>query len=84
MPISEIIVAAGSLTALAEACGCSPANISQLKRRRSFLPPRFVIAVEDITGIPRTRLRPDIYPVDQPSISHSKRPLRAARLSETT
>jgi DNA-binding transcriptional regulator YdaS (Cro superfamily) len=62
MPLRRIVDEAGSLKRLAEICGCSVANISQLLRRGSDLPPRFVIPVETALGLLRSEIRPDIYP----------------------
>jgi DNA-binding transcriptional regulator YdaS (Cro superfamily) len=54
--------AAGSQSALAKVCGCTPANISQLICGRKVLPARFVLNVEAATGVSRHDLRPDLYP----------------------
>jgi DNA-binding transcriptional regulator YdaS (Cro superfamily) len=53
---------AGSWAALAAICGCTPGNVSQLKKKGSPLPARFVLPVEAGTGISRHDLRPDLYP----------------------
>lgn len=57
---------AGSNSALARICKCTPANIFQLLDKGSPLPPRFVLAVEAATGVSRHALRPDIYPLESP------------------
>nr|WP_299597605.1 YdaS family helix-turn-helix protein [Sphingomonas bacterium] len=55
---------AGSWSALATICGCTPGNLSQLKKKRSPLPAQYVLKVEAATGISRHDLRPDLYPID--------------------
>ena len=55
---------AGSQSALARICDCTPANIGQLLAKGSPLPSRFVLRVEAATGVSRHDLRPDIYPVE--------------------
>jgi DNA-binding transcriptional regulator YdaS (Cro superfamily) len=56
------VARAAGQTAFAMICKCSQGNISQLLRNRSLLPERFVLKAEAGTGIPRSHLRPDIYP----------------------
>ncbi|WP_380787257.1 transcriptional regulator [Sphingomonas sp. R86521] len=58
----EAIRRAGSQGRLASICGCTPPNIWQLVRRRRPLPARYVLAVEQHTGLSRHCIRPDIYP----------------------
>ncbi|WP_219767448.1 transcriptional regulator [Sphingomonas citricola] len=58
----KAISAAGSQGKLASICGCTSGNIWQLVRRRSALPPRYVLRVEQATGISRQLLRSDLYP----------------------
>lgn len=57
--LEQVITKAGGVVALAKALGgITPAAISQWKA----VPPRRVVDVERITGIPRYVLRPDYYP----------------------
>jgi DNA-binding transcriptional regulator YdaS (Cro superfamily) len=56
------ITRAGSQSALAKICGCTPGNINQLVQKKSDLPAEYVLPVEAATGVPRELLRPDIYP----------------------
>lgn len=58
---------AGSQTAIAKVCDCTPGAISQLVLRKRPLSARFVLKVEAATGISRHDLRPDIYPVEHAS-----------------
>ncbi len=53
----------GRITRLAGALGINPAAVSQWTR----VPAERVLDVEAATGIPRTDLRPDLYPPEKPS-----------------
>ena len=53
---------ATSKSALARMVGCTPGNISQLVKKRSPLPTRFVLKAEAGTGISRHLLDPVAYP----------------------
>jgi DNA-binding transcriptional regulator YdaS (Cro superfamily) len=59
--IDEAIAIAGGPTALAKRLGIKMPSLYSWKR----VPSRRVLAVERETGIPRTRLRPDLYPPDE-------------------
>lgn len=52
------IDAAGGIGALARALGISQPSVSNWNR----IPAERVLAVETVTGVPRGRLRPDLYP----------------------
>lgn len=66
--LREAIARAGSQAKLAGVCGCTQAAISQmLTRADPMLSHAFVLKVEAATGVPRWRLRPDIYPKDLPA-----------------
>lgn len=56
----EAIEAAGGIKTLARALGINHQAFYSWKE----IPPGRVIAIEKITGIPRSRLRPDLYPVE--------------------
>jgi DNA-binding transcriptional regulator YdaS (Cro superfamily) len=58
--VRRAVDAAGGATALAAALGIKPPSIYSWRR----VPAERVIEVERVTGIPRTVLRPDIYPPD--------------------
>jgi len=65
---------------LAEICGCTQSNISQLLRRRSRLPGQFVLRTEAATGVPRHELRPDLYPPETADVAcHRHDGMKAAR-----
>lgn len=55
--IADVLVAAGSASALAAQIGITPQALSQWTR----VPVARVLDVERITGISRHELRPDIY-----------------------
>ena len=60
----EAIAAAGGVSRLGAALGL--AHTSILKWRRSGIPAERVPAVEAATGVPRQRLRPDLFAVSAP------------------
>ena len=59
--VQAAIPAAGSLRGLARALGISPAAVCRWKH----VPADRVLKVEQITGVPRSVLRSDLYPVDR-------------------
>lgn len=60
-PLDEAIKAYGSASGLARALGLDPSSCANWT---SGVPPKWVLRVEELTGISRTRLRPDLYPPD--------------------
>ena len=60
VPIPDVIEAAGGATKLADGLGIRPPSIYSWTQ----VPPTRVLEVERITGIPRHRLRPDLYPLE--------------------
>jgi DNA-binding transcriptional regulator YdaS (Cro superfamily) len=56
------VTRAGSQSALAKICDCTPGNINQLLQAKRMLPAEYVLAVEAATNVPRHDLRPDLYP----------------------
>ncbi len=59
--LEKAIVAAGGVRAMARALGVSQPAISGWKR----VPADRVLAVEGLTGVARSELRPDLYPVSE-------------------
>ena len=57
--IQEAIDGAGGLSALARGVERTPSTVCEWKR----VPAELVLRVECLSGIPRTRLRPDLYPL---------------------
>lgn len=60
-PITEAIAAAGGVMRLAERLGLSHPSILRWQRSGK-VPAERVAAVEAATGVPRERLRPDLFP----------------------
>ena len=56
--LSAAIERADSMTSLAESVGVSLSALSQWQR----VPAERVLRVEQATGVPRHKLRPDLYP----------------------
>jgi hypothetical protein len=67
--IDEAIAITKGPKALARAIGINLSSLYSWKR----VPEARVNAVEAATGIPRTRLRPDLFPPDEPSAADSDR-----------
>ncbi|WP_083836124.1 transcriptional regulator [Sphingomonas elodea] len=61
---------AGSQSALARICGCTPGAIYQPRKQGKPLSARFVLKVEAATGVSRHDLRPDFYPMPGEAALH--------------
>lgn len=61
-PLDRAIKAVGSSKELARRIGVTPQAVSQWKA----VPPSRVLAVERASGVSRTVLRPDLYPIEVP------------------
>ncbi|MBP4001527.1 transcriptional regulator [Pseudomonas koreensis] len=55
--------AAGSQSALARVLGCTPQNV-QKWCASGRIPAERVLRIEQVTGVPRHELRPDLYPAE--------------------
>tara|TARA_Y100000593_G_scaffold40073_1_gene77290 strand:+ start:5694 stop:5906 length:213 start_codon:yes stop_codon:yes gene_type:complete len=66
IPVSEVVKAVGSQSALAKLLGVRQSHVwNWLNRPNSKgIPPQYVIQVEKATGISRQELRPDIFAED--------------------
>jgi DNA-binding transcriptional regulator YdaS (Cro superfamily) len=72
--LEQAIATLGSQTALAKAIGKSQGHISKWLER-SYVPAESVLAIESATGIPRHKIRPDLYPESaQPGASGKDMP----------
>lgn len=74
--LERAIGAAGGVNALARALGVSQPSVSNWER----VPAERVLAVETLTGVSRSELRPDLYPAEAPK--RDVDPLEAARATE--
>jgi DNA-binding transcriptional regulator YdaS (Cro superfamily) len=79
LPLREAIATAGGMRALARQIGISSQAITQWDR----VPGERVVAVENATGIPRARLRPDLYgaPASPSVSSQPKKDVLARRVA---
>lgn len=55
----------GNQSAFATAIGTSQQRISYLLKNQKALPAELVLKTEEVYGIPRHELRPDIYPAPE-------------------
>jgi DNA-binding transcriptional regulator YdaS (Cro superfamily) len=60
----DAVTAAKSQGAFARGVGTSQQRISYLLKHHRLLPGELVLRAEDLTGVSRHRLRPDLYPQD--------------------
>jgi len=60
-PLERAILAVGTGKALAELLGVTPMAVSYWKVRG--VPARQAIPIEQVTGVSRHELRPDLYPI---------------------
>jgi DNA-binding transcriptional regulator YdaS (Cro superfamily) len=72
--VQKAVTAAGSRAALARGLKVTRAAISLWPR----VPSARVIAVENLTGVPRHELRPDLYPPPRRAHPRRKEAARAA------
>jgi DNA-binding transcriptional regulator YdaS (Cro superfamily) len=71
--VERVIEGGGGILQLASKCGVSHQAV--YKWRRSGIPPRRVLLLERVSGVPRHELRPDLYPPSEfsPSLLTTKR-----------
>lgn len=62
--LRRAIAKVGSQSAMARLLGVSQAAVSKWVRNSKHLPAEHVLRVQDVTGVSRHDLRPDLYPVD--------------------
>ena len=63
--LREAVRRAGSQAAVARACGVSTTAVWKWVTMSRQVPAEFVLRVEDLTGVSRHELRPDIYPIER-------------------
>lgn len=59
--LHRAIKTAGSMRKLGELIGCTTGQINMWKQREN-VPSKYVLAIENATGVSRHLLRPDLYP----------------------
>jgi DNA-binding transcriptional regulator YdaS (Cro superfamily) len=62
-PLKKAIEIAGGQAALADHNGSTQGHVSKWLER-NYVPPEFVLSIEEATGVSRHDLRPDIYPAE--------------------
>jgi DNA-binding transcriptional regulator YdaS (Cro superfamily) len=62
--LKQAIAAAGSQPRLARAIGVSSTSVWRMLHRAKRASSDYVLKIEAATGIPRSELRPDLYPVE--------------------
>lgn len=70
--LREAVEYIGSQSATARLLGVTQAAISKRLQKKQPAAPRWVLTLERETGIPRWKLRPDIYPPGDPVLSHAE------------
>ncbi len=60
-PVVEAVERAGGISALARALNVTPQAVWKWVYEQGRVPPARVLEVERVTGVPRDRLRPDIF-----------------------
>jgi DNA-binding transcriptional regulator YdaS (Cro superfamily) len=68
-PLEAAVRIAGSQAELARRCGTSQPRIWQCLYRNRTIPADLVLPIERATGVSRQRLRPDLFPVAESSLS---------------
>lgn len=66
--ISKAVEKAGSQAALAKLLGISSQAVHKMLSA-DRVPAERVLKIEEVTGVSRHELRPDLYPVDEPKQS---------------
>jgi antitoxin CcdA len=80
--IDDAIRAAGGVERLGNALGCAHSSVVRW-RQRGRVPADRVVAIEAVTGVPRHRLRPELYALpDQPGMAETQAPYLAEARSQ--
>lgn len=75
-PIERAVKAVGSQTLLAKVLGCTPQNVQQMCATGK-VPGKHVLRIEAASGVPRSELNPDLYPVELPTLNANLRQIRS-------
>jgi DNA-binding transcriptional regulator YdaS (Cro superfamily) len=70
-PVDRVIKVAGGLGALAKRLRISPQAVD--KWRRNGVPAERVLTLESISGVSRSELRPDLYPLDSSRLKTNRK-----------
>jgi DNA-binding transcriptional regulator YdaS (Cro superfamily) len=70
-PIERVISIAGGLGALAKRLGISPQAVD--KWRRNGVPAERVLVLESMSGVSRSDLRPDLYPLESSRLKTNRK-----------
>lgn len=62
--LERAIKSAGGQSALARFLGTTQGNIWGWLNNSKSIPPKWVLKIEELTGVSRHELRPDIYPLE--------------------
>lgn len=66
--MASAVKAAGSQTALAKILGCTPQNVQRMCATGN-VPAKHVLKIEAATGVSRSLLSPELYPVASPTLN---------------
>ncbi|MEE5136176.1 YdaS family helix-turn-helix protein [Pseudomonas alliivorans] len=77
-PIERAVKAVGSQTLLAKVLCCTPQNVQQMCATGK-VPGKHVLKIEAASGVHRSELNPDLYPVELPTLNTNLRPITAVR-----
>lgn len=70
-PVDRVIESVGGLGALAKRLGISPQAVD--KWRRKGVPAERVLTLESISGVSRSELRPDLYPLESSRLKTNRK-----------
>lgn len=84
LALVDAVKTAGSQSAFARGVGTSQQRISYLITHGRVLPAELVRAAEELTGVSRHVLRPDIYPLQQSNSSYDGFPPAVVPLGAAT
>ncbi|MCF7558879.1 transcriptional regulator [Pseudomonas petrae] len=69
-PLASAVKIVGSQTALARILGCTPQNVQRMCATGK-VPARHVLKIEAASGISRSLLSPDLYPLASPTLEQN-------------
>lgn len=69
-PVASAAKIVGSQTALARVLGCTPQNVQRMCATGK-VPARHVLKIEAASGISRSLLSPELYPIASPTLEQN-------------